>query len=39
MTWRIIEVAEDGRYLHSERDWLVVEEKGHKTGRIPLVDV
>jgi len=39
MSWRIIDVVEDGRYLHAERDWLVVEEKGHKIGRVPLVDI
>lgn len=39
MSWRIIDVAEDGRYLHAERDWLVVEEKGSEIGRVPLTDV
>ena len=27
MTWRIVDVTQDGRYLHAERDWLVVREK------------
>ena len=39
MAWRIIDVVEDGRYLHTERDWLVVEENRRQIGRIPLVDV
>jgi CRISPR-associated protein Cas1 len=39
MSWRIIDIAEDGRYLHTERNWLVVEEKGREAGRAPLCDV
>jgi CRISP-associated protein Cas1 len=39
MTWRIIDVAEDGRYLHAERDWLVVKEGRTELGRVPLIDV
>jgi len=39
MSWRIIDIAEDGRYLHAERDWLAIEEKGVEIGRIPLADV
>jgi CRISPR-associated protein Cas1 len=39
MSWRIIDVVEDGRYLHIERDWLVVEENKLELGRVPLTDV
>lgn len=39
MSWRIIDVAEDGRYLHTVRDWLVVEEGRKEIGRVPLSDV
>jgi len=39
MSWRIIDVTQDGRYLHAERDWLVVEEKRVEIDRIPLSDV
>ena len=35
MSWRIIDVAEDGRHLHAERDWLVIEEKHTEIGRVP----
>jgi len=39
MSWRIIDVIEDGRYLHAERDWLVVKKQGTEIGRVPLTDV
>jgi len=39
MSWRIIDVAKDGRYLHAERDWLVIEADRAEVGRVPLVDV
>lgn len=39
MNWRVIDVSQDGRYLHADRDWLVVEEKGSEIGRAPLCDV
>ena len=39
MSWRIIDVAEDGRYLHADRDWLVIEQKRAEIGRIPLTDI
>ena len=39
MSWRIIDVAEDGRYLHAERDWLVIQDKRTEIGRVPLTDV
>lgn len=32
-------MAEDGRYLHAERDWLVVEQGREEIGRVPLADV
>ena len=39
MSWRIIDVTQDGRYLHAERNWLVIEEKQNEIGRVPLIDV
>lgn len=39
MSWRVIDVSEDGRYLHAERDWLVVQDKRTEIGRVPLSDV
>ncbi len=39
MTWQIVDVSQDGRYLHAERDWLIVEEKKIEIGRLPLTDV
>lgn len=39
MSWRIIDVTEDGRYLHADRDWLVVEADRAEVGRVPLGDV
>ena len=39
MTWQIVDVSQDGRYLHVERDWLIVEEKEKEIGRLPLTDV
>jgi CRISPR-associated protein Cas1 len=39
MSWQIIDVVEDGRYLHAARDWLVVEAGREEIGRVPLSDV
>ncbi|MCY3628157.1 MAG: type II CRISPR-associated endonuclease Cas1 [Gammaproteobacteria bacterium] len=39
MTWRIIDIAESGRYLHSERKSLVVLDQKKELGRIPLRDI
>jgi CRISPR-associated protein Cas1 len=39
MTWQIVDVSQDGRYLHAERDWLIVEENKKEIGRLPLTDV
>lgn len=39
MSWRIIDIEQDGRYLHAERDWLVIEENRAEIGRVPLTDV
>jgi CRISP-associated protein Cas1 len=39
MSWRIIDVSQDGRYLHAEREWLVVSENKVEIGRVPLVDI
>ncbi len=32
MTWRIIDVARDGRYLHTDRNWLVIAENRVEIG-------
>ncbi|WP_034638146.1 type II CRISPR-associated endonuclease Cas1 [Desulfovibrio cuneatus] len=32
----IIEVSEEGRYIHAERGFVVVQEKGTELGRIPI---
>ncbi len=39
MNWRIIDVTEDGHYLHADRDWLVIEQKRAEIGRAPLTDI
>jgi len=39
VSWRIIDVAEDGRYLHAGRNSLVIQENKLEIGRIPLTDV
>ena len=39
MIGRLIEIAEDGRYLHAERGFLVVQHKSVEKGRIPLDDI
>ena len=36
---RIVEVAEDGRHISSERGFLVVREKDKEIGRVPLDDI
>lgn len=39
MIGRIIEIAGEGRYLHVDRGFLVVEHRGVELGRTPLDDV
>lgn len=39
MIGRIIEIAQDGRYLHAERGFLVIKEGQNEVGRIPLDDI
>lgn len=39
MIGRLIEIAEDGRYLNAERGFMVIQHKGVEKGRIPLDDV
>ena len=39
MSWRIIDVTQSGRYLHAERESLIVLEKRKELGRIPLRDI
>lgn len=39
MKARIIDIASDGRYLHAERGFLVVEATKAETARVPLADV
>lgn len=39
MSWQIIDVIEDGRYLHAEREWIVIEENKVELGRVPLTDI
>ena len=36
---RIIEIAEDGRYLSKSRGFLTVAEHGTELGRVPLDDI
>jgi CRISPR-associated protein Cas1 len=36
---RIVEIAEDGRYLSVERGFLVVSHQGNEIGRVPIDDV
>lgn len=39
MIGRIIEVAQDGRYLHAERGFLVIKDGQEEAGRVPLDDI
>ncbi|TCS61620.1 type II CRISPR-associated endonuclease Cas1 [Varunaivibrio sulfuroxidans] len=39
MSWRIIDITQDGRYLHAEREWLVIREEQTEIGRVPLPDI
>jgi len=39
MTWRIVDITEPGRYLHTERKSLVVLDNKQELGRIPLRDI
>lgn len=39
MSWRVIDVAEDGRHLHAYGQWVVVSHHSKEVGRVPLVDL
>lgn len=39
MIGRIVEIAEEGRYLHVLRGFLIVKERDTEIGRVPLDDV
>ncbi len=39
MSWRIIDITDSGRYLHAERQSLIVFDKSVELGRIPLRDI
>lgn len=39
MIGRIVEIAGEGRYLHVDRGFLVVEHRGAEVGRVPLDDI
>lgn len=39
MSWRIIEISEDGRYLHADRQVLVISAERAELGRVPLADI
>lgn len=39
MSWRVIDVAEDGRHLHAQGQWVVVRHDSTEIGRVPLVDL
>ena len=39
MVGRIVEIAEDGRYLSKSRGFLIVEVSGDEAGRVPLDDI
>lgn len=36
---RVVEISSSGRYVHCDRGFLVVEEKGEECGRVPLDDI
>ena len=39
MSWRVIDLAEDGRHLHAQGQWVVVSHNSAEVGRVPLVDL
>lgn len=39
MSWRIIDISTEGRYLHADRQSLVVVENKIEIGRVPLGDI
>ncbi|MDD9997854.1 MAG: CRISPR-associated endonuclease Cas1 [Rhodospirillaceae bacterium] len=39
MTWRIVDLTQDGRHLHTQGRWIVVKDGQGEVGRVPLVDV
>ena len=36
---RVLEIAEENRYISLDRGFIVIESKGEELGRIPLDDV
>ena len=36
---RVLEIAEENRYISLDRGFIVIESKGKELGRIPLYDV
>lgn len=39
MSWRVLDISQDGRYLHYDRSAIVIEEGGHEIGRLHLPDI
>ena len=39
MSWRVVDVVEDGRHLHAQGQWFVVKHDSIEVGRVPLVDL
>ena len=39
MAYQIIDITQDGYYLHSERNWLVIEKGQQEVGKVFLDDV
>ena len=39
MLKRVLEIAEENRYISLDRGFIVIESKGEELGRIPLDDV
>ena len=39
MSWRVIDIAESGRYLHADREWLIIKEGSIELGRVALTDI
>ena len=36
---RVLEIAEENRYISLDRGFIVIESKGEELGRIPLDDI
>ena len=39
MTGQIIDIMEDGYFLHTERDWLVITKSAKNIGKVFLGDI